>query len=114
MPIFPKKLDLKISDMEYLFGLPEGTAVTAKFSKEFYLQGTIVSKANDATVKSVVIKASNRQGAIFTFTKISDPNGSFVYKGRITSRNNSDAFEILKVNDQYVLQKKDYHEIIAE
>ena len=110
----PKKIILKATEMEYLFDISVGSSVTAKFSRDFYLQGTVVSKATDASVKAIVIKATNRQGAVFTFTRIRKPDGTDVYKGRILSRNNSDAFEIVKENDEYVLQKKNYYEIVSE
>jgi hypothetical protein len=110
----PQKINLKVSDMESLFDFSVGTSVTAKFSKDFYLQGTIVSKSNDHSVKAVIMKATNKQGAVFTFTKITKQDGSSIYKGRILSKNNSDAFEIVKENDQYILQKKNYYEIVSE
>jgi hypothetical protein len=110
----PKKIILKTADMESLFDFSVGSPVIAKFSKDFYLQGAVVSKSTDATVKAIVIKATNRQGAVFTFTKIAKSDGACIYKGRILSRNNSDAFEIVKENDQYVLQKKNYYEIVSE
>ena len=100
--------------MEYLFDISVGSSVTAKFSRDFYLQGTVVSKATDASVKAIVIKATNRQGAVFTITRIRKPDGTDIYKGRILSKNNSDAFEIVKENDEYVLQKKNYYEMVRE
>lgn len=109
----PSKLNLKISSIEPLFALMVGSPVTVKFTKDFYLQGTVVSKAADTLVQSVIIKATNRRGAVFTFTKIKNQNG-FVYRGRILSRENSDAFDIVKENGDYVLQKKRYHEIVSE
>jgi hypothetical protein len=110
----PQKIDLKVTDLESLFDLPVGSDVTAKFSKSFYLRGNVVSKSVTETIKSVVIKAANRRGAVFTFTKVIKQDGSFTYKGRILSKDNSDAYDIVKENDQYILQKKNYHEIVSE
>lgn len=110
----PQKVDVRISDMETLFNLSVGASVTAKFSKTFYLQGTVVSKSNDASVKSVVIKATNRRGAVFTFTQITDKEGNSVYRGRILSRDNSDAYELVKEDGNYFLKKKNYHELVTE
>jgi hypothetical protein len=110
----PQKVDLRITDMETLFDYPVGSSVSAKFSKGFYLQGTVVSKSDDASVKYLVIKSVNRRDAVFTFTKIINKDGSFTYKGRILSKNNSDAFEVVKENGQYFLQKKNYNEMVTE
>ncbi len=110
----PQKINLKISEMESLFDLAVGHEVTAKFSKEFHFKGTVVSKANDASVISVVIRSSNSQGAVFTFTRIKAQDGGFIYRGRILSRNNGDAFELVQENGEYFLQKKNDHELIME
>ena len=112
----PQKMNVTIPDMESLLTLSVGAPVTAKLSKSFYIKGTIVSKSGDSAsaVRSVVIKSTNRQGAVLTFTRIKDTDGSFVYRGRIMSRDNSDAYEIVKENDQYVLEKKSYYEMVRE
>jgi hypothetical protein len=104
--------------MESLFDLSVGAPVMAKLTKSFYLKGTIVSKSGSAesSVRSVVIKSTTntRQGAVLTFTKIRKDDGSYTYRGRIISRESIDAYEIVKENGQYVLQKKNYYEMIAE
>jgi hypothetical protein len=112
----PQKMTIKVSDLESLFDLSVGTSVTARFATNFVLHGTIVSASgeSESTVRSVVIKSTNRQGAVFTFTKITNTDGSLSYRGRILSKDNSDAYEIVKEDDQYVLLKKDYHELISE
>lgn len=114
----PQKMNLTISDMESLFDLSVGAPVMAKLTKSFYLKGTIVSKSGSAetAVRSVVIKSTTntRQGAVLTLTKIRKDDGSYSYKGRIMSRESIDAYEITKENGQYVLQKKNYYEMIAE
>lgn len=114
----PQKMNLSISNMESLFDLPVGTPVLTKFTKDFPFKGTIVSKSGSAEtpVRSVVIKSTtnNRLGAVFTFTKIRNADGSFTYRGRIMSRESIDAYEIVKENDQYVLEKKNYFEMVRE
>ena len=110
----PQKINLKVSDMEFLFSYSVGSSVSAKFSKDFHFKGIIVSKADDPVVTSVVIKSTNRQGAVFTFTRIKNENGNFIYRGRILSRENGDAFEIVNENGQYILQKKNDHELVLE
>ena len=110
----PQKISLRVDEMEHLFEIEVGRAVTVKFSKDFYLMGTVVSTSQDASVRSMVMRATNRQGAVFTFSKIKDQSGSFVFRGRILSRDNGDAFEIVNENGQYSLLKKNDHEIIIE
>jgi len=112
----PQKMNLTISDMESLFDLSVGTPVMAKLTKSFQFKGTIVSKSGDAgsQVRSVVISSTTRKGAVLTFTKIMSDDGSFFYRGRIISRESIDAYEIVKENDQYVLEKKNYYEMVRE
>ena len=112
----PQKMNLTISDMESLFDFSVGTSVMAKLTKSFQFKGTIVSKSGSAesSVRSVIIKSFTRQGAVLTFTRITNQDGSFVYRGRIVSKESIDAYEIVKENDQYVLQKKNYYEMVRE
>lgn len=114
----PQKMNVTISDMESVFDLPVGTVVTAKLAKNFPFKGIIISKAGDtgAQVRSVVIKSTNntRSGAVLTFSKVRKDDGTYNYTGRILSMESIDAFEIVKENGQYVLQKKNYYEMIRE
>ncbi|HTM91676.1 MAG TPA: hypothetical protein VL095_04620 [Flavisolibacter sp.] len=112
----PRKMNLKISDMESLFDLSVGTAVTAKLTQDFHFKGTVVSKAgnSESQVRSVVINSTNRKGAVFTFSRVVKEDGSFIYRGRILNKESIDAYEIVKENDQYVLVKKNYYEIVRE
>ena len=110
----PQKMTLKLSDVASVFNYTVGAAINVKLTDNFLFQGTVVSKSEDATVKSIVIKSANLQGATFTFSQTTKEDGSFNYVGRIMSRNNGDAYEIKAENGQYVLQKKNLYELIAE
>jgi hypothetical protein len=112
----PHKMNLNVSDLETLFSVREGNSIKAMAAANFPLFGTVVSKSdeNDASVKTTVINLSNRQGATLTFTRITNDDGTVSYRGRIMSRNNSDAFEIVKENGEYVLIKKGLYDLINE
>jgi hypothetical protein len=112
----PQKMNLTVSDMESLFDVSVGSPVIAKLSKNFHFKGTIVSKSGNSKtpVRSVVIKSTTRQNAVFTFTRVADEEGNFIYRGRILSKESIDAYDIVKENDQYVLQKKNYYELVRE
>lgn len=112
----PKKINLKISDMESLFDLAVGQSIMAKLTQNFHFKGTVVSKSggSESPVRSVVINSITRKGAVFTFTRVTTENGNFVYRGRILSKESIDAYEIVKENDQYVLEKKNYYEMVRE
>ena len=112
----PDKLNPRLGDMEALLDLPEGAQVNATIANGFTLVGSVVSKSNptDVSSKTVVIKSLSRQGAIFTFTRIKNDNGSFSYIGRMLSKNSGDALVIVKEGTDYVIRKKGYYEIINE
>ena len=110
----PSKMNLKVTEMESLFRLKMGALISFHVTDEMLLEGTVVSKAEDDQVKSVVIRSSNRPGAIFTFTKTKGRDGKDEYVGRMLSRHNGDAYEIVKENGQYVLIKKDLYDLINE
>jgi len=112
----PQKMNVTIGDMSSLFDLAVGTSVIAKLNKSFPFKGTIVSKSGStgSQVQSVIIKSVTRQGAVLTFTRIANPDGSTLYRGRIISKESIDAYEIVKEDDSYVLQKKNYYEMVRE
>lgn len=112
----PKKMNVSISDMESIFDYSVGTTVTAKLTKGFPFKGTIVSRSGNgkSQVQSVVINSTTRKDAVLTFTKIRIEDGSFVYRGRILNKESIDAYEIVKEDDNYVLEKKNYYEIVRE
>lgn len=112
----PQKMNFRIASMENVFQLAIGTVVSIPVSDAFTFEGTVVSKsdAQDATVKSIVIRCSNRQGATFTFTRTIISGSLPTYIGRIMSNNNGDAYEVALERGQYVLLKKNLYDLISE
>ena len=110
----PQRMNLKVSDLETLFSLSVGSGINTMVSEQFRLQGTIVSKSEDASVKSVVIRSSNRPGANFTFTRTTNADGSFNYIGRMISMQHGDAYEVIKHNGAYVLNKIGLYDLFSE
>ena len=113
----PDRMNLDISTLQNLFTLPRGASVKQQLSEDFILKGVVVSKSeatSNSPVTTVVIRCTSRPGAVFTFTRVVGQDESITYRGRILSRNNSDALDIVKVNNQYYLQKKNYNDIISE
>ena len=112
----PGKMNLKVSEMETLFSFSPGSSIRIQATENFLFEGVIISRsdAGDTSVRTVVIRSTNRPGASFTFTRITNADGSIAYRGRIISRNNGDAFEIIQEKGLYVLQKKNLYDLISE
>ena len=112
----PEKLNVRINDFESLLEVPIGKAINIPLHGMASLNGHIVSKSDitDARVKSVVVKLNNRKGANFTFTRITNDDGSYEYLGRIISREHGDSLEIVLDHGQYVFRKVDLYDLLAE
>lgn len=110
----PGKLALRLANAEGLLNLAIGNAVNTTLAANLVLSGSVVSKvtAVDQSSQSVVIKST--RGAVFTFSRIKNTDGSFTYGGRMLSKAAGDALEIVKEKDGYVLQKKIYYDLINE
>jgi len=112
----PQKMTLRITELEGLFNLASGASVSLMVTDQFRLQGAVVSKSSDtdASLKSVVVRSTNRIGCVFTFTKLTDSNGNISYIGRMISAQHGDTFEIIKENGQYVLSKTGFYDLLNE
>ena len=111
----PDKLLLRLTEAEALLNLSVGGDAKAAIAPNFLLSGKVVSKSygSDASVQSIVIK-SNLRNAVFSFSRIKNTDSSFVYRGRMLSREAGDALEIVKEADGYVLRKISYYNLLNE
>jgi hypothetical protein len=111
----PEKMPLRITDAESLLVLPVGARVNATLATGFSVVGAVVSKSdpNDPNVKSVVIR-TNRQGAVFTFTRVKADDGTVSYIGRMLDKSGGDALEIAREGQAYVIRKKGVNELVNE
>ena len=112
----PDKFTIDVKDLESLFEVEEGQSVNVRLAGPFNYHGTVVSRSTTKRfdVRSVVIKSINRQGAVLTFTRTLNTDGTYAYIGRILSHKHSDAFEIEEEKGQYVLVKKHLYDIFNE
>lgn len=110
----PASVTINIQNLLFLFSAAEGQPVDIPFGT-FRYQGVIISKSkgSDTTVQSVVVKSTNFAGSAFTLSKITI-TGNVFFRGRIFSRNHSDAFELQAQNGEYQLQKKHQLSILSE
>ena len=115
-PDLPQRMKLRVANLEGLLELPVGASVKTFLADNFNFIGTVVSRsdASSASVQSVVITSTNRKGATLTFTKTTGADGTVRFLGRIMSLKNGDAFDIVKENGEYILQKKPLYELINE
>lgn len=112
----PETMPLKVSVLNSILDFDKGRSVNLQLGSNFNYRGVVVSKSDpaDVSLKSVVIKSINRQGATLTFTRTINNEGDLVFLGRILSFRHSDAYELKLQEGQYVFIKKRADEIFNE
>ena len=112
----PGKISVNVEQVENALTLKVGASSRVLPTIDLLFVGDVVSafKTPDGSSQTTVIKLINRPGATFTLSKIFNKDGTVTYKGRIISRSNGDAFELIKENDQYFLIKKNLYDLMNE
>ncbi|MGV3657648.1 MAG: hypothetical protein ACO1NX_06825 [Chitinophagaceae bacterium] len=112
----PSKLQLNVPMLESMLNDEVGTRVAFALGQGFQFQGLVVSKsdATDKHTRTVVVKATNRQGVALTFTRNTNSDGTYSYMGRMLSFKHGDAFEITEEGGQLVMVKKEQHDLLEE
>jgi hypothetical protein len=112
----PDKIPVDISALQSLITTEAGKKVSLRLgvntSRSF--DGEVVSKADDNRIHSVVIRSGNFNGATFTLSSSTQPNGTVKFIGRIISLQHGDLYELQNQNDQYILIKKNFYDLINE
>lgn len=114
----PDRIPIDINKFTPLFTSAIGAEIDLGVSEkaQFQFDGEVVSTASkfDNKLQSVVIRSSNYNGAGFTISKITNDDGSVIYKGRIISLKHGDLFELQKEADGYVLVKRNFYDLVNE
>lgn len=114
----PDVIPVKMNNITSLFGAEVGRPVSLSISDatNFQFEGSIVSSVSkyDNAVQSIVIRSTNYPGAGFTISKITDASGSISYTGRIISMQHGDLYELKNDNNQFVLVKRKFYDLVNE
>jgi hypothetical protein len=113
----PDKIPVHILDLQALVNTGTGKEVSLTLEKNTStgFTGKIVSSASKYNnIRSVVIRSSNFNGATFTLSSSILANGTVKFTGRIISLQHGDLYELQEQDNQYILVKKNYHDLINE
>ena len=110
----PERINFDPIVLSALFNTKVGQSISLAVTTGFTISGQVVSKADDKNSTSAVVRLTNRPGARLIFTKLTDPNNSVKYIGRIISLKHGDSYEITSENDQYYLKKKGINDLMTE
>lgn len=110
----PERINFDPIVLTALLNTKVGQSISLAVTPGFTISGQVVSKADDKNSSSVVVRLTNRPGARLIFTKLTDPNNSIKYIGRIISLKHGDGYEFISENDQYYLKKKGIYDLMTE
>jgi len=112
----PDKIPVDISELQSLLGAETGKEVSLKLGQNLATKfnGRVISRSDDNTIHSVVIRSGNFNGATLTLSSSAQPNGTVKFTGRIISFQHGDMYELQKQTDQYILIKKNFYDVINE
>jgi len=114
----PDQVTLNTDDLANLFGKNVGSATSLKLNNlsTAQFEGQVVSSGTkyENTMQSMVIRSTNFSGANLTLTRITNPDGSHTYRGRIISLQHGDLYELQQQNGVYSLVKRNFYDLINE
>lgn len=114
----PDNIPVNFDNVTSLFSAEVGRTVTVNLSDivSFRFDGQVVSSVSkyNNTIQSVVVRSTNLNGANLTISRITDENGNISYTGRILSMQHGDLFELKNINNQLVMVKRKFNEVVTE
>ncbi len=114
----PEKIPVTVDEINNLLNTAIGETISLKLSITSSIQfdGKVIYAASKYgnSIRSVVIRSSNYNGASFTISKIISAGKVVSYAGRIMSFAHGDLYELQKLDGQLVLVKRNYYELVNE
>ena len=114
----PDNIPLKMENIANLFGGEVGRTLSINLSDatSFRFEGNVVSSVSkyENSIQSVVIRSTNYPGSTLTISKITAENGTTSYTGRILSMQHGDTYELKNINNQFVLVKRKFYDLVNE
>ena len=114
----PENIPVSMENINDLFNGEIGSSISLNLSNDesFRFTGDVISVVSkyENTIQSVVVRSTNYSGARLTVSKITDAKGNISYTGRIISMQHGDLFELKNVDNQLVLVKRKFHDLVNE
>jgi hypothetical protein len=114
----PDQVELNTEDLSNLFNAPlgRGTSLRLTDDNQFRFEGEVVSSGSkyQNNLQSMVIRSTNFNGANLTVSRVTNADGSVVYRGRIISLAHGDLYELQQRDGRYLLVKRNYYDLVNE
>lgn len=113
----PTRIEITPEKIQQLIATPNGQNANIPFNTQGgAIDGDVisaVSKYNNA-IQSVVIRCADFDGARLTLSKVTLPDGSTKFTGRIISLRHGDLYQLVQEDAGWVLVKKNFYDLINE
>ncbi len=94
---FSNTINCNASELGRIFSLPAGSNIQVAFANDFIFSGAITSSLQKfANLKTVLIKSSNFNNALFAISKRINEDNSITYVGRILHDGYADGYDLKK------------------
>ncbi len=111
----PGKFRTSIFLLEKLFNSPASGTVEFPMADDLSFKGSLVeSVRNNKNAVTINVRSSNYDGAVLTLSKITQPDLSEIYNGRIVSIRYADVFVLTKENAQYYFTREKQSLLLVE
>ena len=92
---FPTVINCSETELGKVFNSSAGQVINLSFSDNFTFSGTVTSNISKySNLQTAVITSPGYSNTIFSVSKITNPDGSIGYLGRIINKNYFDGFEL--------------------
>ena len=110
---FPATINCSEQELSKVFNTTAGQLINLSFSNNFNFAGTVKNNVvKYANLQTAVVVSPDYSNTIFSVSKITNPDGSITYLGRIINKNNFDGFELKKYASGYQLVKMETDRVI--
>lgn len=113
----PDRLSFDQSVFQLASSRRTGEDLTVNFGNRVVPQhAAIISNVvkYEGQIQSLLLRLEGRDGAVMSISKITQQDGSVLYRGRIISHKSGDAYELQLTNGTYQFVKRDYYDLINE
>lgn len=103
----PEKIPCTTATLQHIFTAALNNPLSVSLGNQLKIEGIVIAKTPvTASQLSINIRCSNFQNALLNISRITAPDGSYSYIGRIVSLQHGDVLLLWEENGQYAFLKQ--------
>jgi hypothetical protein len=114
----PEKISADVNSLTKLFSSVVGSNITTNLAVDgqFVIEGQVISAVSkyENTIQSIIIRATNFNGARLTISRITNTDRSQSFTGRLLSLQHGDLYELKYQDGHFAWIKRKLHELVNE